>query len=68
LTLQPPDEGSGITATSLLVDLAMIVGYLTITEAVARSASLRRWAGVRSEELSPSGLTSRVGGPSSPFD
>jgi hypothetical protein len=50
------------------VDAAMVVGYLAITELVARSATVRRWAGVRSGELSPSPAMGRIGGSSSPFD
>jgi membrane protease YdiL (CAAX protease family) len=68
LTLQLPEQGAGITTESLIVDLAMIVGYLAITELVARSSTLRRWAGVRSSELSPSPAPDRIGGSSSPFD
>jgi membrane protease YdiL (CAAX protease family) len=67
LTLQPTGQGASITAESLIVDLAMIVGYLGITELVARSATLRRWAGVRGGELGSSPTPYRVGG-SSPFD
>jgi membrane protease YdiL (CAAX protease family) len=68
LSLQLPEQGTGITAESLIVDLAMIVGYLAITELVARSPRLRRWAGVRSSELSPSPALDRIEGSSSPFD
>ena len=68
LSLQPPEQGTGITAESLFVDLAMIAGYLAITEIVAHSTMLRRWAGVRSGEISPSPASFRVGGSSSPFD
>ena len=62
LSLQLPEQGTGITAESLIVDLAMIVGYLAITELVARSPRLRRWAGVRSSELSPSPALDPIGG------
>ncbi len=68
LTLQPPEQAASITAESLLVDVAMVVGYLAITEIVARWPTLRRWADVRSSELSPSAAPGRVGGSSSPFD
>jgi membrane protease YdiL (CAAX protease family) len=68
LTLQPPEPGTSITTESLFVDAAMVVGYLAITELVARSATVRRWAGVRSGELSPSPAMGRIGGSSSPFD
>jgi membrane protease YdiL (CAAX protease family) len=68
LTLQPAEQGASITAESLLEDLAMVVGYLVITETVARSTALHRWAGLRSDELSPSSMTRGAGGPSSPFD
>jgi membrane protease YdiL (CAAX protease family) len=68
LTLQPPEQETGITVASLLVDIAMVVGYLAITEIVARSVMLRRWAGVRSEELSPTSPLARVDGSASPFD
>ena len=68
VAFQPPEQGRGITAASLLVDLAMVVGYLAITEIVARSPTLRRLAGVRSEELSPSAQMARVVGSASPFD
>jgi membrane protease YdiL (CAAX protease family) len=66
LTLQPPEQGASITVESLLVDLAMAVGYLVITETVARSATLRRWAQVRNREISPPPV-GRVDGSSSHF-
>jgi membrane protease YdiL (CAAX protease family) len=68
LTLQPTEAAGSITAESLIVDLAMVVGYVAITELVARSSTLRRWAGVRSRDLSPSPAPARIGGSSSPFD
>jgi hypothetical protein len=45
----PPD----LTAGAWLEDLALIVGYISITEAVARIGALRRWAGVRLDEITP---------------
>jgi membrane protease YdiL (CAAX protease family) len=68
LSLQLPEKETGITGASLLVDAAMIAGYVAITEITARSASLRLWAGVRGNELSPSSPLGRVDGSSSPFD
>lgn len=58
LFLQPLDfqqtNGADISAFSLLEDGALIGGYVLITELVARSAYVRRLAGVRVDELSPS--------------
>ena len=51
LTLQSPPAAFGLSIGSLLEDLAMAAGYIAITEAVARFGPLRRWAGVRPEDL-----------------
>jgi membrane protease YdiL (CAAX protease family) len=51
LSLQQTQEAS-VSAFSLIEDLALIGGYLLITEAVARFEPLRRLAGVRIEEVS----------------
>ncbi|MBA3810580.1 MAG: CPBP family intramembrane metalloprotease [Caulobacteraceae bacterium] len=51
LTPQSPGAASDVSAGSLLADAALIGGYVLITEAVVRVAPLRRWAGVRLEEL-----------------
>ncbi len=62
LTLQSPPTASGLSVGSLLEDLAMAAGYIAITEAVARFAPLRRWAGVRLEDLAaPAADAPRVG-------
>ena len=45
----PPD----LTAGAWLEDLALVAGYLSITEAVVRIGPLRRWAGVRLDEIAP---------------
>jgi membrane protease YdiL (CAAX protease family) len=67
LTLQPPQGAAGITAISLLEDVALVIGYVAITEAVVRIPTLRRWAGVRLEDISPSVPTApaHLGGPKS---
>jgi membrane protease YdiL (CAAX protease family) len=54
LTLQAPHEASGITALSLIEDVALVLGYVAITEAVALSPVLRRWSGLRPDDVSPS--------------
>ena len=46
-------QGADISAFSLFEDLALIGGYIMITELVARLPTLRRWAGVRLEDVSP---------------
>jgi membrane protease YdiL (CAAX protease family) len=56
LFLQPlslqQNEQTGLSAFSLFEDLALIGGYILITELVARFEPLRRLAGVRAEEVS----------------
>jgi hypothetical protein len=42
-----------MSAESLFDDLWLVAGYIVITELVARWAPLRRWTGVRPEELTP---------------
>ena len=42
------------SAFSLVEDVALIGGYVLITELVARLPTLRRWAGVKAEDISPS--------------
>src|SRR5271165_1086459 len=44
LTLKTLAEPSKLTLGSFAEDAALIVGYIVITEAVARLAPLRRWA------------------------
>ncbi|MDB5480667.1 MAG: Abortive infection protein [Caulobacteraceae bacterium] len=51
LSLQQTEE-TGLSAFSLVEDLALIGGYVLITELVARFEPLRRLAGVRIEEVS----------------
>jgi len=51
LSLQQTDEPA-LSAFSLAEDLALIGGYVLITELVARVGPLRRLAGVRLEEVS----------------
>jgi membrane protease YdiL (CAAX protease family) len=51
LSLQQTEEPA-FSAFSLVEDLALIGGYVLITEAVARFEPLRRLAGVRIEEVS----------------
>ncbi|MGI9168810.1 MAG: CPBP family intramembrane glutamic endopeptidase, partial [Caulobacteraceae bacterium] len=56
LTLHAPAAVAGVTAGSLVEDVAMVAGYVAITELAARVAPLQRWAGVLPEELSPSSV------------
>jgi membrane protease YdiL (CAAX protease family) len=52
--------GTDISAFSLLEDLALIGGYVLITELTARTAYLRRLAGLRPEEISrPTDISAR---------
>ncbi|MEO8926962.1 MAG: CPBP family intramembrane glutamic endopeptidase [Caulobacteraceae bacterium] len=51
LTLRAPSGAPGLSSGSLLEDLAMVAGYVAITEAVVRVALLRRWAGVSADEV-----------------
>jgi membrane protease YdiL (CAAX protease family) len=51
LSLQQTEEGA-LSAFSVVEDLALVGGYVLITEAVARFEPLRRLAGVRIEEVS----------------
>jgi hypothetical protein len=51
LTLQNAGASSDLSLGALLEDVALIAGYIVITEAVVRVAPMRRWAGVRLEEL-----------------
>ena len=52
LTLGAPDQGAGLSLTTLAGDAAMVAGYILITEAVVRLPRLRRWANVAPEEIS----------------
>jgi hypothetical protein len=53
--------GPDVSAIYLFEDVALACGYVLITELVARSAPLRRFAGVKLEEVSPSGaITAHV--------
>ena len=52
LSAQTVNAPSTFSAGSLVVDVSLIVIYVAITEAVARAPILRRWSGVRLEELS----------------
>ncbi len=58
LFLQPLDydqpAGAAFSAFSLVQDMALVGTYVLITELVARLPALRRLAGVRMEEISPS--------------
>jgi membrane protease YdiL (CAAX protease family) len=56
LSLKAADVSAGLSVSEILEDLALAAGYIVITEAVARLPTLRRWAGVRPEELSPPGV------------
>ncbi len=58
MTLQTLAPSSGLTFASLSEDVALVAGYVLITEAVARTPILRGWAGVRPAEISPSVLDS----------
>jgi membrane protease YdiL (CAAX protease family) len=51
LTLKAP-AANGLSAASFVQDILLAVGYVLITEAVARIPWLRRWTEVRDEELS----------------
>jgi uncharacterized protein len=55
LTLRASAAPPGLSIGSGLEDLAMAVGYVAVTEAVVRVGFLRRWAGVRREEVSAPG-------------
>jgi membrane protease YdiL (CAAX protease family) len=46
--------GADVSALSLIEDVALVGGYILITELVARSPALRRLAGVKTEEVSRS--------------
>jgi hypothetical protein len=52
LSLDTAAASPNITAGSALEDIALIAGYILITEVVARAPLLRRWAGLRSEVVS----------------
>ena len=52
LTMKTLAEQSKLTVGSAFQDVAMIVGYVLITEAVVRNRALRRWAGLRIDEVS----------------
>jgi membrane protease YdiL (CAAX protease family) len=62
LFLQPldaqPSGGAAISGYSLIEYIALAGGYVLITEMVARLPRLRRLAGVKAEEISPSSITS----------
>ncbi len=58
LTLKTIAEPSKLTVGSVVEDVVLIAGYILITEAVARSEALRRWAGVRLDEVSASVINS----------
>jgi hypothetical protein len=58
LTLQSPGRGD-LSAVAWLSDIILLAGYVVITEAVARIAPLRRWAGVRASEVAPEGGAAR---------
>jgi len=47
------NAAAGFSAFSLVEDFALVGGYVLITELIARLPTLRRLAGVRIEELSP---------------
>ncbi len=51
LTVQSGTHSADLTAGTWLADLALVAGYVSITEAVVRIAPLRRWAGLRPEEI-----------------
>jgi len=51
LTLKVTQSAANLSPGSVLEDVALVAGYLIITEAVMRIGPLRRWAGVRLEEL-----------------
>jgi len=52
LTLDTAAASPNITLGSAAEDVALIAGYVLITELAARTPVLRRWAGLRSEEIS----------------
>ncbi len=52
LTLKTVASAGDLSMASLLEDVALVVGYIVITEAVVRIALLRRWAGVQAGEIS----------------
>ncbi|MGI8840643.1 MAG: CPBP family intramembrane glutamic endopeptidase [Caulobacteraceae bacterium] len=51
LNLQETPAPPGLTIGSGLEDLAMVAGYIAITEAVVRFRPLRRWARVSREDI-----------------
>ena len=57
LTLKTAAAAADMSMASLLEDVALVIGYIVITEAVVRIEPLRRWAGVRASELSRSVAT-----------
>ncbi|HEY5105875.1 MAG TPA: type II CAAX endopeptidase family protein [Caulobacteraceae bacterium] len=52
LTLKTVASAGDLSMASLLEDVALVLGYILITEAVARIAPLRRWTGVQAAEIS----------------
>lgn len=62
LTPRSAGAAADLSAGALFADAALIGGYVLITEAVVRVTPLRRWAGVRLEELTrPSAKVVPVG-------
>jgi len=53
LSLPSAPPPSGVSPGAWLGELLMLTGYVLITEAVVRIGPLRRWAGVRPEDIAP---------------
>jgi membrane protease YdiL (CAAX protease family) len=51
LTLKTAAAAGDLSLASVLEDVALVVGYIVITEAMARLTPLRRWAGVKAGEV-----------------
>jgi hypothetical protein len=61
LTVSTVDEAPGFSLGASFADLFLVAGYVLITEAVVRIPMLRRWAGVRLEEIAPAFGAPRFG-------
>jgi len=61
LTVSTVDVAPGFSLGASFADLVLVAGYVVITEAVVRIPLLRRWAGVRVEEIAPTFGAPRFG-------
>jgi hypothetical protein len=53
LSVNAPTGSGNVTAGVGLEDFILMLGYVLITEAVVRIAPLRRWAGVKPNQVAP---------------